>query len=118
MEQTEKTLEQITAEIVNEAITCARQSDKWRKPYAALITPDGERYFVSSVGRFRTPAEIEDMQERAQLLANVTNLPPGSRVETRNMRYCSHKTERRDSWTRTETGWKHEEISGRNKHGY
>jgi hypothetical protein len=118
MEQTEKTLEQLSAEIVDQAITCVRQTDKWRKPYAAIISPEGERAFLRSVGRFRTPLEAEDRAERADLTSRINSLEAGWRVETRDARDCSHKNERRDSWTRTESGWQHEVIKGRNKYGY
>lgn len=118
METTEKTLEQLNAEIANQVITCARQTDKWRKPYAAIVDANGNREFVKSVGRFRSVIEAEDLQERAAVLAQIASLPVGARVETRDMRDCSHKNERRDSWTRTESSWKHEVIEGRNKYGY
>lgn len=119
METTEKTIEQITAEIIEEMITCARQCDKWRKPYAAIVGEDGSREFISSVGRFRTPLEAEDKTERATLRAKVEALPVGCRVETRNKYHCSHKHDYRDSWTRTEDGgWKHETIGGSNRYGY
>ena len=118
METTEKTFEQITAEIVKQAITCARQTDKWRKPYAAIVDASGNREFIKSVGRYRTALEAEDVQEREALLSVVSNLPVGYRIETRDMRDCSHKNEYRDSWTRTESGWKHEQIKGSNRHGY
>ena len=105
-------------EIVQEAITCARQTDKWRKPYAAVIQPDGTRSFLSSKGRFRTLLEADDEREKTECLETITSLPVGAVVETRNARHCSHKYELRTCWTRTEDGWQKEEITGSNKHGY
>jgi hypothetical protein len=112
------TFEELTAAIVEQALTCARQTDKWRAPYAAIVSPCGNREFIKSVGRNRTVLESEDAEERATLLARIQSLRPGFRVETRDMRYCTHKREVRDCWTRIETGWKHEQISGKNRHGY
>ncbi len=111
-------IEQIELGIVNKAITCSRQNDKWRKPYAAIVSPQGNREFIQSVGKFRTPLKAEDIQEREILLAKISSLTPGWRVETRDMRDCSHKKEYRDCWTRTDEGWEHEQISGSNRHGY
>jgi hypothetical protein len=117
METIEEEFKQITADIVNQAITCARQTDKWRKPYAAIVDAEGNREFIRSVGQRRTALEAEDIREREALLTTVSSLPVGYRVETRDRRDCSHKTEYRDSWTRTADGWKHERIEGSNRHG-
>jgi hypothetical protein len=118
METTEKTFEQTTADIVDQAITCARQTDKYRKPYAAIIDAAGNRQWIRSVGQQRTALEAEDVREREALLATLNSLPVGWRVETRDKRECTHKREYRDSWTRSGDGWKHEQIKGLNRHGY
>jgi len=98
--------DETTTRIIDEVLVCARQTDKWRKPYAAIVAPDGTREFISHA------------TERQDLLAKIPNLAPTYRVETRNADNCSHRYERRDIWTRIDDGWKHETIRRENRHGY
>jgi len=114
---TPATTDEITLKIVENALTCARQTDKWRKPYAAIISPSGEREWISSRGRFRSLLEAEQQQEFCDLLEKISNLGPGWRVETRDARHCTHKIEHRDVRTRTAEGWTHEVIAAE-KRGY
>lgn len=106
------------AEILAEAITCARQLHNSREPYAAFVSTDGTYDFFASYGRNREVREVEaglyllhptdeadDQAERARFLARLEALPIGCRIETCN---AQDPTESRKSWTRTADGWKHE----------
>ena len=110
-ESTPSTLDhQITLQIVNEALTCARQRDQWRKPYAAIVSPSGDRQWINSLGRSRSLLEDEATQEFTDLLQQISTLAPGYRVECRNATHCSHKYECRTVWTRTRTAGRKKKL--------